>query len=71
MKQIIPWECPHCGNETAYLRHNGPHLEARCERCDRHLQFVSKSKFSFDERFTTKRPAPQLELWPSRTWRTA
>lgn len=33
-----------CGASLAIARPNGPHWEARCGTCDRHLKFVSKAE---------------------------
>ena len=44
--------CPRCGGQESYLRKNGPHIEAKCLKCDRHIKFVPKaSVLKSSERF--------------------
>jgi hypothetical protein len=37
--------CPSCGHGLACLRRNGPHIEARCAGCSRHVKFVSRRQY--------------------------
>lgn len=42
VEQDIVLECPAHGLGVPEVRPNGPHLEARCSTCQRHLKFVPK-----------------------------
>jgi uncharacterized Zn finger protein len=48
--------CIHCGEVRPVLHRNGPHVQALCPHCGRHIKFVSKADARRLEQFglTTK-----------------
>ena len=46
--------CPKCGAD-AIIRDNGPHREARCSHCHRHIKNVSKAELGEPKRSATLR----------------
>lgn len=42
MKTTTKLNCPDCDSSEVGYRNNGPHIEAVCIDCGRHITFVSK-----------------------------